>query len=55
VLVVGVERLHGVAVTSPWTAVIPGDTCHTNWVAPSTTQYPHGRGDKLWFSTVVLG
>jgi hypothetical protein len=45
----------GVAVTSPRTAFVLGDNCHTNWGCAGDYQYPHGRDDKLWFSTVVLG
>jgi hypothetical protein len=44
----------GVAVTSPRTAYIIGDNCHTNWGCAGNYTYPHGRDDKLWFSTVVL-
>lgn len=44
----------GVAVTSPRTAFILGDNCHTNWGCAGDDQYPRGRDDKLWFSTVVL-
>ncbi len=46
----------GVAVTSPRTEYVLGDNCHchTNWGCAGDYQYPHGRDDKLWFSTVVL-
>ncbi|GLZ33521.1 hypothetical protein Lesp02_57090 [Lentzea sp. NBRC 105346] len=44
----------GVAVTSPRTAYIMGDNCHTNWGCAGDYSYPHGRDDKLWYSTVVL-
>ena len=44
----------GVAVTSPRTAYVMGDNCHTNWGCAGDYRYPHGRDDKLWITTVRL-
>ncbi len=44
----------GIAVTSPRTAYVMGDNCHTSWGCKGDYTYPRGRDDKLWYSTVVL-
>ncbi len=44
----------GVAVTSPTTAYVMGDNCHTSWGCAGDYTYPHLRDDKLWYSTVTL-
>jgi hypothetical protein len=44
----------GVAVTSPRTAYVMGDNCHTNWGCAGGYTYPNGRDDKLWITTLSL-
>ncbi|MGH3713907.1 MAG: sialidase family protein [Micromonosporaceae bacterium] len=46
----------GVAVTSPRTAYLIGDSCQGGWGCnPKYGRYPKGTTDKLWFTTVRLG
>jgi hypothetical protein len=44
----------GVAVTSPRTAYVIGDNCHTNWGCAGNYSYPHGTTYRLWYSTIRL-
>ncbi|MGH3658558.1 MAG: sialidase family protein, partial [Micromonosporaceae bacterium] len=45
----------GVAVTSPRTAYILGDSCQAGWGCRSGYgRYPKGSSDKLWYATVRL-
>ncbi|XVS61758.1 hypothetical protein ACQPYE_26095 [Actinosynnema sp. CA-299493] len=52
----------GVAVTSPTSAYVMGDNCHTNWGCdewegvdgPTRYSYPRGTESKLWIRIVTL-